>query len=105
MTNIIDYVKWRGDLSFQNDPFNDIDALALSLLVYVEFNNVVILYNKEFIEINYKRVKLELKAEELYPEGYDLNQLFLSYKERKLERDIERGSKKALKKIRKDHLK
>ena len=70
-----------------------------------EFNNVVILYNKEFIEINYKRVKLELKAEELYPEGYDLNQLFLSYKERKLERDIERGSKKALKKIRKDHLK
>ena len=42
MTNIIDYVKWRGDLSFQNDPFNDIDALALSLLVYVEFNNVVI---------------------------------------------------------------
>ena len=70
-----------------------------------EFNNVVVLYNKEFIEINYKRVKLELKAEELYPEGYDLNQLFLSYKERKLERDIERGSKKALKKIRKDHLK
>ena len=37
MTNIIDYVKWRGDLSFQNDPFNDIDALALSLLVYVDF--------------------------------------------------------------------
>lgn len=34
-----------------------------------EFNNVVVLYNKEFIEINYKRVKLELKAEELYPEG------------------------------------
>lgn len=70
-----------------------------------EFNNVVVLYNKEFIEVNYKRVKLELKAEELYPEGYDLNQLFVSYKERKLERDIERGSKKALKKIRKDHLK
>lgn len=70
-----------------------------------EFNNVVVLYNKEFIEINYKRVKLELKAEELYPEGYDLNQLFVSYKERKLERDIERGSKKALKNIRKDHLK
>ena len=42
MTNIIDYVKWRSDLSFQNDSFNDIDALALSLLAYVEFNNVVI---------------------------------------------------------------
>ena len=33
-----------------------------------EFNNVVVLYNKDFIEVNYKRIKLELKAEELYPE-------------------------------------
>ena len=47
-----------------------------------EFNNFVVLYNKDFIEVNYKRVKLELKAEELYPEGYDLNQLFVSYKEK-----------------------
>ncbi|MDU1586019.1 MAG: endonuclease MutS2 [Clostridium sp.] len=69
-----------------------------------EFNNVVVLYDKEFIEVNYKRVKIELKAEELYTEGYDLNQLFVSYKDRKLERDIERGSKKALKKLRKEGL-
>ena len=69
-----------------------------------EFNNVVVLYDKEFIEVNYKRVKIELKAEELYPEGYVLNQLFVSYKDRKLERDIERGSKKALKKLRKEGL-
>lgn len=48
---------------------------------------------------------MEIKAEELYPEGYDLNQLFMSFKERKLERDIERGSKKALKKIRKEAMK
>lgn len=64
-------------------------------------NNLTILYNKEFIEVNYKRLKLEIKAEELYPEGYDLNQLFVSFKERKLNKDIERGSKKALKDIRK----
>lgn len=64
-------------------------------------NNVTIFYNKEFIEVNYRRVKLELRATELYPEGYDMNQIFVSFKERKLERDIERGSKKALKKIRK----
>lgn len=68
-------------------------------------NNVTVLYNNEFIEVNYKRMKLELKASDLYPESYDLNQLFVSYKERKLERDIERGSKKALKKIRKESLK
>lgn len=66
---------------------------------------MTILYNKEFIDVNYKRIKLELKASELYPEGYDLNQLFISYKERKLEKDIKRGSKKALKRIKKETLK
>ncbi|MPM00613.1 Endonuclease MutS2 [bioreactor metagenome] len=68
-----------------------------------ELNNITVFYDDKFIEVNYKRLKLEIKAEELYPEGYDLNQIFISYKERKLERDIERGSKKALKKIRKEH--
>lgn len=56
-------------------------------------NNVTIFYNREFIEVNYRRVKLEFRATELYPEGYDMNQIFVSFKERKLERDIERGSK------------
>ncbi|MBW6408856.1 endonuclease MutS2 [Clostridium weizhouense] len=75
-----------------------------SAIVYKErdrLNNVTILFNNQFIEVNYKRIKLELKASELYPEGYDLNQLFIEFKERKLKKDIERGSKKALRKIRK----
>ncbi|WP_017416886.1 endonuclease MutS2 [Clostridium tunisiense] len=66
------------------------------------FNNIKVLYKDSFVEVNIKRLKLDLKAEELYPEGYDLNTLFVSYKERKLERDIERGSKKALKLIQKE---
>ncbi|MFD3449986.1 endonuclease MutS2 [Microbacteriaceae bacterium 4G12] len=66
------------------------------------FNNIVVFYNDEFIEVNYKRVLLELKATELYPEGYDLNTLFVSYKDRKLQHDIERGSKKVLRKIQKE---
>jgi len=77
----------------------------LSGIVYKirdEFNNIIVLLNKEFVEVNFKRVKLEIKAEELYPEGYDLNQLFVSFKERKFEKDIERGSKKALKKLKKN---
>lgn len=41
MANIIDYIKWRGDLPFKTDPFNDIDGLALSLLVYVEFGEII----------------------------------------------------------------
>ncbi|WP_291651204.1 endonuclease MutS2 [Clostridium sp.] len=68
-----------------------------------ELNNITVLCDGEFSEVNYKRIKLEIKAEDLYPAGYDLNQLFVSFKERKLERDIARGSKKALKKIRKEY--
>lgn len=68
-------------------------------------NNLIVMVNKEFIKVNYKRIKLEIRAKELYPECYDMNQLFVSFKERKLEKDIERGSKKALKKIRKDSMK
>ncbi len=78
-----------------------------SAIVYKEINelnNIVVLYKNNFIEVNYKRMKLDVKASELYPEGYDLNQLFTSYKERKLEHDISRGSKKALKKIRKNSI-
>lgn len=74
-------------------------------IVYKEeddFNNVTMFYNKEFIKVHISRLKLEIKATELYSEGYDLNSLFVSYSDRKLERDIERGSKKALKKIQKE---
>ena len=30
MSNIVDYIKWRGDLSFEADPINEIDNLILS---------------------------------------------------------------------------
>ena len=67
-----------------------------------KFNNVEVLYKNEFIEINIKRIELYLKAKDLYPQGYDLNSLFISFEERKLEKDIARGSKKALRKIQKE---
>lgn len=67
-----------------------------------KFNNVTVLYKDEFIDINIKRVKLFLRATELYPKDYDLNSLFVSYDDRKLEKDIKRGSKKTLRKIKKE---
>ncbi|WIY59583.1 endonuclease MutS2 [Bacillus arachidis] len=74
-------------------------------IVYQEkdnFSNIVVFYNGQFIEVNVKRISLEVKAKELYPEGYDLDTLFVDYKERKMQHDIERGSKKALRKIQKE---
>lgn len=74
-------------------------------LVYEEIdssNNITVFYKKQYIKVNYRRLKLYGKASDLYPEGYDLDQLFIEFKDRKLKRDIERGSKKALKKIYKE---
>ncbi|PGW44320.1 endonuclease MutS2 [Bacillus thuringiensis] len=74
-------------------------------IIYKEkdnFYNVVVYYNGEFVEVNVKRITLEVAAKELYPEEYDLNTLFVDYKERKMQHDIERGSKKALSKIQKE---
>ena len=37
MANIVDYIKWRGDLTFSQDPPNEIDALVFSSLVYIQY--------------------------------------------------------------------
>ncbi len=65
-------------------------------------NNLTVFYNKEYLKVNYKRVEIQAKASDLYPQDYDLSTLFIEYKERKLDHDIERGSKKAIKKLMKN---
>ena len=34
---ILDYIRWRGDLSFEQDPWNDIDSIILSQISYSNF--------------------------------------------------------------------
>ena len=41
MGTIMDYLRWRGDLTFNNDPFNDVDALILAMLSYLPFKDIV----------------------------------------------------------------
>lgn len=41
MPNIVDYLKWRGDLSLESVPFNDADFLALCRMAYVPMEGVV----------------------------------------------------------------
>ena len=41
MGNVINYLKWRGDLSFSDAPFNDVDNLVLALLIYNDFEGIV----------------------------------------------------------------
>lgn len=41
MGNLISYLKWRGDLDFQEREFCDADNLVLSALAYVDFSGIV----------------------------------------------------------------
>ena len=52
MANIIDYIEWRGDLSFSAVPFNDIDALILCQISYLDFSGIVSERFKEYITLD-----------------------------------------------------
>ena len=41
MSTIMDYLTWRGDLTFAQSLFNEIDNLILSCLSYVELKGIV----------------------------------------------------------------
>jgi dsDNA-specific endonuclease/ATPase MutS2 len=66
------------------------------------FNRITVFCQGKFVEVHANRVILELRASELYPKGYDLNTIFVSYQERKFQHDMERGSKKALRQVQKE---
>ena len=93
----VDYKKGDRVKLLEHDNFgivykDDMDNL----------NNVVVFYKGEFIDVNVKRMSLDVAAKELYPDGYDLETLFVDHKTRKMNHDIERGSKKLLRKIDKE---
>ena len=41
MYKTMDYLEWRGDLSFTKDPVNDVDALIFALLSYLPLKGIV----------------------------------------------------------------
>ena len=41
MTTIFDYVDWRGDLTFAQSELNEVDALILSMISYVDFDEII----------------------------------------------------------------
>ena len=41
MANILDYLDWRGDLTLEQAPFNEVDNLILAELSFVDFGGIV----------------------------------------------------------------
>ena len=66
--NLFQYLKWRGDLTFDQDKFNEVDAFILSQIVYYDYSGLLnkdkaLLKNvlTQFYEVNNNRkIKLGL---------------------------------------------
>ena len=64
MANIFDYIDWRGDLSFEQSPFNEIDNLILSRVSYFPFDSIIATDETVTLQETYQRLK-SLKLENM----------------------------------------
>lgn len=60
MANISDYLRWRGDITFEHDGFNDVDNLILAQIAYVDFGGIVPVSGSK------KQIKLSEASEEFF---------------------------------------
>jgi hypothetical protein len=76
MANIFDYLAWRGDLSFNQSPFNPVDAMIFCQLSYLPFDNIVPVPDKR------KKITLSAAAR-LFRKKHEKNTLdgFLIFKD------------------------
>lgn len=51
MGNIMDYISWRGDLTFAQSPFNEVDNLILACLSYVNLDRIPAVTRQKGIEL------------------------------------------------------
>ena len=66
MANLLDYLDWRGDLSFTASPFNDVDNLLFSMLAFVDLSGIV---PESVMEGPVKLSECSRRFFEKYPEG------------------------------------
>ena len=57
MSNVCEYVKWRGDLTLKQSKFNEIDALILTRLSYFPFDQLIQPNEEATVEELSKRFK------------------------------------------------
>lgn len=59
MRNIMDYISWRGDLTFAQSPFNEVDNLILACFSYVNLDRIPAVTRQKGIEL--KKLVKEFK--------------------------------------------
>ncbi|KAB2862864.1 MAG: endonuclease MutS2, partial [Exiguobacterium chiriqhucha] len=78
------------------------DQVGLVYAMDESLRQVTVYVDGVFSEQPLRRVRREAKALDLYPAGYDLETLFIDYRDRKEAHDFARGSKKALRRVEKE---
>lgn len=87
----------RGDIVYDSSRKKEVLFYEIN-----EQKQAIIFVNKEFHTAPVKRLKLRRKAQDLYPKGYNVDFLFIKdYQDYKFNKDLDRGSKKAFKKLKK----
>lgn len=98
-----DYKKQDKQLDLHKGDIVFVGGLNKEAIFYQEAkiaNKIIVFVDCDFVEVSLKRVKLRRSAKDLYPEGYNLDLLFIKdWQEYKLNKDLNRGSKKAWKKL------
>ena len=69
MGNILDYLDWRGDLTFEQSPFNEVDNLILACFSYLDLDEIAEVKNGNTLsveELCKVFSKKEVKAESAF---------------------------------------
>ena len=61
MSNIVDYIKWRGDVSFKVSPINEIDNLIMARISYLPYEKVESFEMIEFKDLAKRFLKLDIE--------------------------------------------
>ena len=51
MGNILDYLDWRGDLTFEQTPFNQVDNLILACFSYLDLDEIADVKNGNTLSV------------------------------------------------------
>jgi len=77
MANILDYLKWRGDLDFSSVPFNPVDNVIFCQLSYLTLDGIVPgIENKDGISID---LAVEIYNEKLQKQSGSLSSSVFKY--------------------------
>ncbi len=58
MSNVFDYIAWRGDLSFAENPMCEVDNFIFCMATYIEYNRIFNNYNPD-VKISIKDIAKE----------------------------------------------